>query len=63
MLIYTRKGCDFGSCVPSKGDELALPENVRTVLRSMAEQQQAEDLEEAKQRAALKVLFVCSVSC
>jgi hypothetical protein len=55
MLIYTRRGCNFGSCVPIKGDELALPEPVRACLQTMAEQQQAEDREEAKRRAALKV--------
>jgi hypothetical protein len=55
MLIYTRCGCNYGSCVPTKGSEGELPEHVRKAVRAMAVEQAALARQQEERRIALRV--------
>ena len=64
MLIYTRKGCKWGSCVPQPGSEDALPDAVRAMVAAIVEERKAAAKERADKREELRVRAACaSIHC
>jgi Ubiquitin carboxyl-terminal hydrolase len=59
MLIYTRSGCKFGSCVPREGAEQELPEAVRAHVLAMADERREAQHAAAARRLEQKVCGLC----
>ena len=58
MLMYTRKGCEYSSCVPEDGEEHGLPVAARDRVHAMVSQQKQAVRELAERRQKLRVRLV-----
>jgi hypothetical protein len=54
MLMYTRRGCTYGCCVPTPQSHAALPEHVRRMVDALCEARSARAAALTRRRAELR---------